>query len=86
MTLVLDLTEQQQERLQRYAARQGKNPQSVVIEWLDTLLEQTDSPDIPPRVAGLFAGQIWMSEDFNDPLPDAFWFPDEEIRHESTGH
>jgi hypothetical protein len=26
-----------------------------------------------PRVADLHKGQIWMSEDFNDPLPDEFW-------------
>jgi len=25
------------------------------------------------RVAGLHEGQIWMSDDFNDPLPDEFW-------------
>ena len=26
-----------------------------------------------PRIADLHKGQIWMSEDFNDPLPDEFW-------------
>jgi hypothetical protein len=26
-----------------------------------------------PRVADLHQGQVWMSEDFNDPLPDDFW-------------
>lgn len=26
-----------------------------------------------PRVAGLHEGQGWISEDFNDPLPDEFW-------------
>ena len=25
------------------------------------------------RVAGLHAGRIWISPDFNEPLPDAFW-------------
>jgi Protein of unknown function (DUF2281) len=25
------------------------------------------------RVAGLHDGQIWISDDFNDPLPDEFW-------------
>lgn len=32
---------------------------------------------IPPppsqRIAGLHEGQGWISEDFNDPLPDEFW-------------
>ena len=25
------------------------------------------------RMPGLHSGQVWMSEDFNDPLPDEFW-------------
>lgn len=25
------------------------------------------------RVAGLHAGNAWMSEDFDDPLPDELW-------------
>lgn len=29
------------------------------------------------RVAGLHDGQIWMSDDFNDPLPDEFWLGDD---------
>ncbi len=26
-----------------------------------------------PRVAGLNRGQIWVSEDFDAPLPDEYW-------------
>ncbi len=26
-----------------------------------------------PRIAGLHAGAIWMSDDFDEPLPDEFW-------------
>jgi len=26
-----------------------------------------------PRVAGLHAGAIWISDDFNEPLPEEFW-------------
>ena len=26
-----------------------------------------------PRVAGLNQGQIWTSDDFDQPLPDEFW-------------
>ncbi|MGP8329793.1 MAG: type II toxin-antitoxin system Phd/YefM family antitoxin [Methanosarcinaceae archaeon] len=26
-----------------------------------------------PRIAGLHEGAIWMSDDFNAPLPDSFW-------------
>lgn len=26
------------------------------------------------RVPGLNRGEVWMSDDFNDPLPESFWF------------
>lgn len=25
------------------------------------------------RIAGLNRGKVWVSEDFNEPLPDEFW-------------
>jgi hypothetical protein len=31
-----------------------------------------------PRIPGLHQGQIWMSEDFNEPLPDEFWLGEEQ--------
>lgn len=30
------------------------------------------------RFAGLHEGQIWMSDDFNEPLPDEFWVGDDD--------
>ena len=79
MTIVLELTEKQQERLQRSAAQQGKNPQTIVREWVDALPEPSEKADAPSaRVAGLFVGQLWMSDHFDDPLPDSFWFPEEQ--------
>jgi len=38
----------------------------------------------PERVPGLFAGQIWMSDDFDDPLPDSFWLNEDEPAHSLT--
>jgi antitoxin (DNA-binding transcriptional repressor) of toxin-antitoxin stability system len=29
--------------------------------------------ELPQRIPGLHEGQGWMSDDFNDPLPDEFW-------------
>lgn len=41
-------------------------------------LQSSSSPEIArstpqQRVFGQYRGQIWMSEDFNEPLPDEFW-------------
>jgi len=35
------------------------------------------SPSPKARIPDLFPG-IWMSDDFNDPLPDEFWLGDSE--------
>ena len=32
-----------------------------------------------PRVAGLGKGTMWMSDDFDDELPDEFWGFDKEL-------
>lgn len=31
-----------------------------------------------PRVAGLHAGLGWVSDDFDDPLPEEFWMSNDE--------
>jgi len=42
-----------------------------------TPIEQTEKPEIKERVFGLGKG-YWMSDDFNDELPDEFWGWDKE--------
>lgn len=39
---------------------------------------QVSTGNNSPRIAGLHHGEIWMSEDFNEPLPDEFWLGDDE--------
>jgi antitoxin (DNA-binding transcriptional repressor) of toxin-antitoxin stability system len=40
-------------------------------------LEAIPQPNSAPRIAGLHAGEpYWMSDDFNEPLPDEFWLGD----------
>ncbi|MDJ1172128.1 MULTISPECIES: DUF2281 domain-containing protein [Roseofilum] len=34
---------------------------------------EVESSHIPQRVLGLHQGMGWISDDFNDPLPDEFW-------------
>ncbi len=54
-------------------ARAGK-PVAKLVCYAD--------PNPGRRPLGLFKGQIWMSDDFDDPLPDEFWnapmFPGED--------
>ena len=33
----------------------------------------TAVPAPGPRVTGLFPNSVWMSDDFDTPLPDEFW-------------
>ncbi|MBS3026147.1 MAG: DUF2281 domain-containing protein [Dolichospermum sp. DET50] len=42
----------------------------------DSTLESNSSS--LPRIPGLHQGEIWISDDFNDPLPDEFWLGEDE--------
>jgi len=51
---------------------------SLVAEGTEVLLTEGDTPlarlvPIGKRVAGLHAGAIWATEDFDEPLPEGFW-------------
>jgi hypothetical protein len=48
---------------------------------LETLQRMSNTADAPKqRIAGLHdhLQGFWMSDDFNDELPDSFWFGEEE--------
>ena len=51
---------------------------SLVADGTEVLLTDGAIPvarlvPVGKRVAGLHAGFIWASEDFDEPLPDEFW-------------
>lgn len=55
---------------------------TLAIQGTEVIIVQDEQPlvrlvpAIRPersRVAGLHKGEGWISEDFNDPLPDEFW-------------
>jgi hypothetical protein len=49
-----------------------------LIEIISESLEAAPQQVLQPRVLGLSANpRFWMSDDFDDPLPDEFWFGDE---------
>lgn len=49
-----------------------------VMKGMEFVLTDKNKPvarvvPISSRVAGLHLGAIWVSEDFDEPLPDEFW-------------
>jgi len=51
---------------------------SQVLAGMELVLTAGNKPvarlvPISPRIAGLHAGAIWTSADFDAPLPDEFW-------------
>jgi len=42
-------------------------------QYVDTTTVSS-SPSATQRIAGLDKGAVWMSDDFDDELPDEFWF------------
>lgn len=66
------------------AAQSGEQPGKTSGVWQSKFakshetgatLPESEATEAAPqvRVAGLTAGQVWMSDDFNDELPDEFW-------------
>jgi antitoxin (DNA-binding transcriptional repressor) of toxin-antitoxin stability system len=49
----------------------------ILIARLETIIEQPTQRR--QRVAGLGSGTTWVSDDFDDPLPDEFWLGDEAL-------
>lgn len=54
-------------------------PEPLLVRVLDFIQAVKGNSNIvaskqgSQRVPGLHNGQVWMSEDFNEPLPDKFW-------------
>ncbi len=51
---------------------------SIVAQGTEVVLTKGDIPiarlaPVGKRVAGLHAGSIWASEDFDEPFSDEFW-------------
>ncbi len=79
MTVMLELPPDLEEKLRAEAAQTGQDAQALLQQKVRQML--STAPATPtaasPRVAGLNRGQIWVSEDFDAPLPDAFWLGEE---------
>ncbi|PAX49849.1 type II toxin-antitoxin system VapB family antitoxin [Brunnivagina elsteri] len=72
---VIDTTSEVITKLQNLAPEQ----QQQVLDFVEFLAQKYNQPQETkekikkPRVAGLHEGMGWMSDDFNEPLPDEFW-------------
>jgi len=53
------------------------NPDDFITQVVRTALLPLTAFPQPQRIPGLGKGGIWMSEDFDEPLPDEFWFSQE---------
>ena len=80
MTVLLALTTEQEEKLRQAALQRGTDTERLLHEVVDSALAQLEQPaSAQPtrRIAGLHAGQTWVSDDFDAPLPDSFWLGEE---------
>jgi len=67
---MIDVTETLIAKLQSLAPEQ----QQTLLDFAEFLVQKhTQIQTEQKRVPDLNRGEIWMSEDFNDPLPDEFW-------------
>ena len=79
MTVMLELPPDLEERLRAEASETGQDAETLLQQKVRQMLSVPPpaSEAAPPRVAGLNRGQIWVSEDFDAPLPDEFWLGQE---------
>lgn len=61
-------------RLSEWLAYVAQGNEITVVQG-ETPLARLLPPEVVPaeRVPGLHKGEIWISEDFDEPLPELFW-------------
>jgi antitoxin (DNA-binding transcriptional repressor) of toxin-antitoxin stability system len=66
--------------LQELVSQLHEGVEILIVDGDKTLatLRPTEEPP-SPRVPGLHEGSIWMSDDFDDPLPDEFWLGEDTV-------
>lgn len=74
---VINMTSEVIAKLQTLASEQQKQ----VLDFIEFLAQKYPQSQKAPqqRVPDLNKGQILMSDDFDDPLPDEFWLGEGEI-------
>ena len=65
--------------------KSAKNGDEIVLEENGkpiakiTPIEETEQTHPKQRIVGLGKGKMWMSDDFDEELPDEFWGFDKEL-------
>ncbi|MBV9849913.1 MAG: hypothetical protein JO250_09595 [Armatimonadetes bacterium] len=79
MTVTINLTPEQVQRLRREARGRRFSAESMFGELLNQTLSQIETPsqEHKERIPALHRGQVWIADDFDDPLPDSFWLGEE---------
>ncbi len=75
--LTVDIQEVK-ENLDSLLAQVSEGTEFVLVKGDKPVARLLPLSTLPPRVLGLDRGAITMREDFDDPLPDAFWFGKDE--------
>jgi hypothetical protein len=73
MTVNLDLSPEQEQRLRENARTRGVAADELLRQVVADALARFDAAAPTPRVAGLHAGHTHIGDDFDAPLPDSFW-------------
>lgn len=63
--------------------KSAKNGEEIVLEEngkpIAKITPIKEQKELKKRIAGLGKGTMWMSDDFDDELPDEFWGFDKEL-------
>jgi antitoxin (DNA-binding transcriptional repressor) of toxin-antitoxin stability system len=76
LTKTIDVREAQKRLLELIRAMTGESEITLMDDNKPIARLVPINPPIQTRVAGLHAGAIWTSDDFDEPLPDALWLGD----------
>ncbi len=61
--------------LRRYLKKVEEGASFVIMsrgKAVAVLAPEGEKPNLPPRKLGLMKGEIWIADDFNDPMPQDF--------------
>ena len=79
MTVTLDISPEMAQKIADIAAGQETNADAMRRTFAELAVQMPNWDKQAPRIAGLGRGDIlWISDDFDDPLPDSFWFGEDE--------